>query len=139
MVAVRLDQACAAAYLPPQRPGSPPCPRLEGLAWRDFTPFAKKALWRGADLEQLLEWYRAAVMTLRTKHSNPYMLRHIGISWKLQDGVPIFVVSRDAKHESVNTTDRHYGHNDRKASKSAAQIIAGRSPRVRASMLALTA
>ncbi|BDT92376.1 hypothetical protein IFM12275_23520 [Nocardia sputorum] len=33
--------------------------------------------------------------------------------------VPIFVVSRDAGHESVNTTDRYYGHNDRKASESA--------------------
>ncbi|MGK8558831.1 tyrosine-type recombinase/integrase [Nocardia gipuzkoensis] len=113
--------------------------RLEGLARRDFTPFSKKALWRGADPEQLLERYRSAVMTLRTKHLNPYVLRHTGISWKLQDGVPIFVVSRDAGHESVNTTDRRYGHNDRKASESAAQIIAGRLPRVRASMLALAA
>ncbi|MBF6472555.1 hypothetical protein IU428_12105 [Nocardia abscessus] len=60
-----------------------------------------------------------------------YTLRHTGISWKLQDGVPIFVVSRDAGHESVNTTDRYYGHNDRKASESAAQVIAGRLPRVR--------
>nr|WP_249644728.1 hypothetical protein [Nocardia sputi] len=66
-------------------------------------------------------------------------MRHTGISWKLQDGVPLFVVSRDAGHESVTTTDRRYGHNDRAASASAAQVIAGRLPRVRASMLTLAA
>jgi hypothetical protein len=48
-----------------------------------------------------------------------------------------FVVSRDAGHESVTTTDRYYGHNDRNASESAAQIIAGRLPRVRANMLSV--
>jgi integrase len=46
-------------------------------------------------------------------------------------------VSRDAGHESVTTTDRYYGHNDRNASESAAQIIAGRLPRVRANMLSV--
>jgi integrase len=45
-------------------------------------------------------------------------------------------VSRDAGHESVTTTDRYYGHNDRNAS-AAAQIIAGRLPRVRANMLSV--
>ncbi|MFF7939793.1 hypothetical protein ACFZC5_08790 [Nocardia gamkensis] len=45
------------------------------------------------------------------------------------------MVSREAGHEGVSTTDRYYGHNDRKASESAAQVIAGRLPRVRAGML----
>ena len=80
-----------------------------------------------------------ALKTLRIKHLTPYTLRHTAISWKLQDGVPIFVVSRDAGHESVNVTDRVYGHNDRRASESAAQVIAHRLPRVRANMLALSA
>ncbi|WP_280464776.1 tyrosine-type recombinase/integrase [Nocardia brasiliensis] len=111
--------------------------RLEGLACRDFTAFTKKARWRGADPEELLERFPVAIAALRCKHLTPYTLRHTGISWKLQDGVPLFVVSRDAGHESVNTTDRRYGHNDRRASESAAAVIATRLPRVRASMLAL--
>ncbi|WP_441294824.1 hypothetical protein, partial [Klebsiella pneumoniae] len=69
----------------------------------------------------------------------PYTLRHTGISWKLQDGVPIFVVSRDAGHESVAVTDRRYGHNDRRASEKAAAVIAERLPAARAEMLALAA
>ncbi|WP_327120593.1 hypothetical protein OHB12_16800 [Nocardia sp. NBC_01730] len=112
---------------------------MEGLAWRDFTSFAKKALWRGANPEDLLERHGTAVATLRTKHLSPYMLRHTGISWKLQDGVLIFVLSRDAGHESVTTTDRRYGHIDRDASESAARVIAGRLPRVRAGLIALAA
>lgn len=113
--------------------------RLDALARRDFIPFGIRAMWHGADPEELLERYPAAIATLRTKHLTPYMLRHTGISWKLQDGVPLFVVSRDAGHESVTTTDRRYGHNDRTASQSAAEIIAGRLPRVRAEMLKLAA
>ncbi|MGS2807658.1 tyrosine-type recombinase/integrase [Nocardia abscessus] len=104
-----------------------------------LSPFTKKAQWRGADPEALIAQYGTAVKTLRIKHLTPYTLRHTGISWKLQDGVPIFVVSRDAGHESVAVTDRIYGHNDRRASESAAQVIAHRLPRVRANMLALAA
>ncbi|MET7769533.1 site-specific integrase [Nocardia sp. NPDC005366] len=113
--------------------------RLEALARREFTGPGAKVLWHGTDPRALLERYGPAVATLRMKHLTPYVLRHTGISWKLQDGVPLFVVSRDAGHESVNTTDRRYGHNDRTASQSAAQIIAARLPRVRADMLALAA
>ncbi|MEV4237055.1 tyrosine-type recombinase/integrase [Nocardia sp. NPDC049737] len=113
--------------------------RLDGLSRRDFTLFTKKALWRGADPEELLARYSKAINSLRGKRLSPYTLRHTGISWKLQDGVPLFVVSRDAGHESVTTTDRRYGHNDRAASQSAAQVIAGRLPRVRASLLTLAA
>ncbi|MEV6135230.1 hypothetical protein AB0L63_04015 [Nocardia sp. NPDC051990] len=54
----------------------------------------------------------------------------------LQDGVLMFVVFRDAGRGSVTVTDRVYGHNDRRASESAAQVIARRLPRVRANMLA---
>ncbi|WP_433714076.1 tyrosine-type recombinase/integrase [Nocardia sp. CA-084685] len=106
------------------------------LAYRYLSPFTRKALWCGADPVELVARYPAALMTLRHKHLTPYTLRHTGISWKLQDGVPMFVVSRDAGHESVTVTDRIYGHNDRRASESAAQVIAQRLPRVRANMLA---
>ncbi|MGN2638411.1 site-specific integrase [Nocardia takedensis] len=104
-----------------------------------LTPFTKKAQWRGADPEALIAQYGTAIRTLRIKHLTPYTLRHTGISWKLQDGVPIFVVSRDAGHESVAVTDRVYGRHDRRASESAAQVIAHRLPRVRANMHALAA
>ncbi|WP_216918019.1 tyrosine-type recombinase/integrase [Nocardia noduli] len=113
--------------------------RLDGLVRGDLTLFTKKALWRGLPAEELLETYGAAIKRMSGKRLSPYTLRHTGISWKLQDGVPLFVVSRDAGHESVTTTDRRYGHNDREASRSAAQVIASRLPRVRVSMLALAA
>ncbi|MFF7941636.1 hypothetical protein ACFZC5_18135 [Nocardia gamkensis] len=71
----------------------------------------------------MIAHYGKAITTLQRKHLTPYTLRHTGISWKLQDG-PIFVVSRDAGHESVTITDRRYGHNERAASASAAQVIA---------------
>ncbi|WP_280376381.1 tyrosine-type recombinase/integrase [Nocardia wallacei] len=104
-----------------------------------FTPFTRAARWTGADPEDLLARYGPAVATLCGKRLTPYTLRHTGISWKLQDGVPIFVVSRDAGHESVAVTDRRYGHNDRRASEKAAAVIAERLPAARAEMLALAA
>ncbi|WP_280362537.1 tyrosine-type recombinase/integrase [Nocardia wallacei] len=104
-----------------------------------FTPFTRAARWIGADPEDLLARYGPAVATLCVKRLTPYTLRHTGISWKLQDGVPIFVVSRDAGHESVAVTDRRYGHNDRRASEKAAAVIAERLPAARAEMLALAA
>ncbi|MFE7742841.1 tyrosine-type recombinase/integrase [Nocardia sp. NPDC057455] len=113
--------------------------RLDALACGDFSLFTRKSRWQGGDPEELLERFASTVDSLRVKRLTPYTLRHTGISWKLQDGVPIFVVSRDAGHESVTTTDRRYGHNDRAASESAAQVIAGRLPRVRSEMLTLTA
>lgn len=79
--------------------------------------------------------YPAQLQSLQRKRLTPYMLRHTGISWKLQDGVPIFVVSRDAGHESIAVTDRVYGHNDRRSSESAAETIGQRLPRVRTQML----
>ncbi|MGQ4618966.1 tyrosine-type recombinase/integrase [Nocardia sp. R7R-8] len=113
--------------------------RLDVAARRDRRLLRNRALWRDADPEDLLARFGPAIRTLNGKVLTPYTLRHTGISWKLQDGVPIFVVSRDAGHESVNTTDRYYGHNDRRASESAAQVIAGRLPRVRANMLSIAA
>ncbi|WP_410874808.1 tyrosine-type recombinase/integrase [Nocardia sp. A7] len=105
------------------------------LAQAHLQPFTHRARWTGVDAEELITRYPAALQSLRRKHLTPYMLRHTGISWKLQDGVPIFVVSRDAGHESVAVTDRVYGHNDRRPSESAAKTIGQRLPRVRAPML----
>lgn len=113
--------------------------RYDALVRGDFGPFGRQAHWSGADPEDLIGRYPRALKTLRGKRMTPYTLRHTGISWKLQDGVPMFVVSRDAGHESVTTTDRRYGHIDRRASESAALVIANRLPRVRAQMLASAA
>ncbi|WP_433620893.1 tyrosine-type recombinase/integrase [Nocardia sp. CA-120079] len=113
--------------------------RLRALSAGDLNPFTRKAQWKGADADYLVERFGDAIATMRDKRLTPYTLRHTGISWKLQDGVPLFVVSRDAGHKDVNTTDRRYGHNDRRASAAAAQIIASRLPRARAAMLRVAA
>ncbi|MBF6176064.1 tyrosine-type recombinase/integrase [Nocardia blacklockiae] len=109
------------------------------LARSRLAPFGRAARWRGADPEELIARFGPAIVSLRGKRLTPYTLRHTGISWKLQDGVPIFVVSRDAGHESTLVTDRRYGHNDRHASEKAASVIAERLPAARADMLALAA
>ncbi|MCC3316712.1 MULTISPECIES: tyrosine-type recombinase/integrase [Nocardia] len=105
--------------------------RLQALDELNFRPFNPATGWKGADPEDLLERFDDAVTSLLGKRLTPYTLRHTGISWKLQDGVPLFVVSRDAGHESVNTTDKRYGHIDRRASESAADVIRLHLPRVR--------
>lgn len=109
------------------------------LARAHLAPFTTKAQWRGADPEELIARYGEAIETLSVKHLTPYTLRHTAISWKLQDGVELFVVSRDAGHESIFVTDRVYGHNDRRASEAAAAVIAKRLPAARAAMIALAA
>ncbi|MRH88604.1 hypothetical protein GFY24_14320 [Nocardia sp. SYP-A9097] len=110
----------------------PALKRLRGLYDLDFTPFTRSR-WTGPDPEELLDRFDDAVGRLVEKRLTPYVLRHNGISWKLQEGVPLFVVSRDAGNESTSTTDRIYRHHDRKASESAARVIAGRLPRLRQS------
>ncbi|MFI6041975.1 tyrosine recombinase XerC [Nocardia sp. NPDC051321] len=104
-----------------------------------LAPFTKKAQWRGTDPEELIARYGEAIESLSVKHLTPYTLRHTAISWKLQDGVELFVVSRDAGHESTFVTDRVYGHNDRRSSEAAAAVIAKRLPAARAAMVALAA
>ncbi|MEU1993564.1 hypothetical protein ABZ511_03860 [Nocardia gamkensis] len=113
--------------------------RLDVLDRGDRRLLRNKALWRDADPEDLLARFGPAIRTLGGKVLTPYTLRHTGISWKLQDGVPIFVVSRDAGHESVNTTDRYTGTTTARPANPAAHVIAGRLPRVRASMLSIAA
>ncbi|MGY1960801.1 site-specific integrase [Nocardia gipuzkoensis] len=100
--------------------------RLDVLARRDLRLLRNKGTMAWRRSRRPDGPVRSTVRTLSGKVLTPYTLRHTGISWKLQDGVPIFVVSRDAGHESVNTTDRY-------------QVIAGRLPRVRASMLSIAA
>jgi integrase len=94
--------------------------------------FGRMAHWTGDTPEQLLARFgRATVEGLLAKWITPYTTRHTGISWRLQDGVPIWVVSRDAGHESIQTTDRKYGHIDNSASRNAAELAAGRLPKLR--------
>lgn len=44
------------------------------------------------------------------KNPRPHDLRHTHASWLLQEGVPIFVVSRRLGHASIDVTTRVYGH-----------------------------
>jgi integrase len=76
---------------------------------------------------------------LNGKRPSPYWLRHTGISWRLLGGAPLFVVSRDAGHESAVITDKTYGHLDRSASAEAAQIFAARLPQLHRPILSLAA
>lgn len=94
--------------------------------------FGRMAHWTGDTPEQLLGRFgRPTIESLLAKWITPYTTRHTGISWRLQDGVPIWVVSRDAGHESIQTTDRKYGHIDNSASRNAAELAAGRLPKLR--------
>lgn len=125
---IRVSYFYEKAWLPALR-------RLEALDALDFGLFRSARGWTGADPEALLDRHADAVARLVAKRLTPYMLRHTGISWRLQDGVPLFVVSRDAGHESTSTTDRVYGHINRQASESSARVIGDRLPRVRQAML----
>jgi hypothetical protein len=48
--------------------------------------------------------------------------------------LPVYVVSREAGHESVGTTDRRYGHFDRSASVVSAAAFESMMPGVRRGM-----
>ncbi|NEW27287.1 tyrosine-type recombinase/integrase [Nocardia cyriacigeorgica] len=100
--------------------------------------FGRMARWEGETPAQLLARFgRDTVVGLLAKWLTPYITRHTGISWRLQDGVPIWVVSRDAGHESVTTTDRKYGHIDSRASVAAAELVGGRLPVLRSNVVGL--
>ncbi|MBF6328766.1 tyrosine-type recombinase/integrase [Nocardia transvalensis] len=115
----------------------PALKRLRALAAGDFGPFSRRAHWEGEAPEVLLARYAPVIARLLAKRITPYTLRHTGISWRLQDGVPIWVVSRDAGHESINTTDKRYGHIGQTASAAAAQTVANRLPRLRSEVVDL--
>ncbi|MFD3748383.1 tyrosine-type recombinase/integrase [Nocardia sp. NPDC058633] len=115
--------------------------RLEALADREQPGgklFGKMAHWEGETAAELLARFgHKTVDRLLRKWLTPYLTRHTGISWRLQDGVPIWVVSRDAGHESVSTTDRKYGHIDTRASIAAAVRVGGRLPLLRDNVVSL--
>ncbi|MGI5222219.1 tyrosine-type recombinase/integrase [Nocardia sp. CA-290969] len=115
--------------------------RLEALTDTE-TPgrnlFGRMAHWTGSPPAELLARFgRGTVVGLHAKWLTPYTARHTGISWRLQDGVPIWVVSRDAGHESIQTTDRKYGHIDNASSIAAAERAAGRLPALRSTVVDL--
>ncbi|WP_406234992.1 tyrosine-type recombinase/integrase [Nocardia sp. NBC_01009] len=109
----------------------PALKRLRALAEGDFSPFSKRAHWEGEAPEVLLAKYGHLIEVMLEKRLTPYTLRHTGISWRLQDGEPIWVVSRDAGHESITTTDKRYGHISAEASAASARTVAGRLPQLR--------
>jgi integrase len=55
-----------------------------------------------------------AVRTARanglTKNPRIHDLRHTHASWLIQDGVPLFTISRRFGHTSTRTTEQVYGH-----------------------------
>ncbi|MEU0871613.1 tyrosine-type recombinase/integrase [Nocardia brasiliensis] len=120
-----------------KRMWSPALRRLEALTRGGKNPngvnlFGGSAHWEGETPAQLLARFGLDVVEkLLAKTITPYTSRHTGISWRLQDGTPIWVVSRDAGHESQATTDKRYGHMDSRASVAAAQTAAGRLPGLR--------
>ncbi|WP_433660756.1 tyrosine-type recombinase/integrase [Nocardia sp. CA-128927] len=113
-----------------QQGWAPAIARLLALRDGDRTPFTGRAAWAGASFEVLLARYGHLIERMLLKRLTPYCTRHTGISWRLQDGEPIWVVSRDAGHESIATTER-YGRVSSAASAAAAQTVAGRLPRLR--------
>ncbi|MFI9507539.1 tyrosine-type recombinase/integrase [Nocardia sp. NPDC052566] len=110
---------------------------LDDALTRHLSPFSRRAHWDGETPAVLLACYGHLVERLLEKKLSPYTLRHTGISWRLQLGEPIWVVSRDAGHESITTTDARYGHISGRASAASARTIAGRLPRLRAEVVDL--
>lgn len=109
--------------------------RLAALHEGDRTPFTGAAGWEGLSFDELHQRYGHLVESLAAKRLTPYCTRHTGISWRLQDGEPIWVVSRDAGHSSISITDKRYGHNSTAASAASAQAVAGRLPRLRSTVV----
>ncbi|MGW6698797.1 tyrosine-type recombinase/integrase [Nocardia sp. NPDC055049] len=110
--------------------------RLEGLAAGDYSGFRPEPTkWRGDRPEVILDRFGHLLEGVLEKQLSPYILRHTGISWRLQDGVPIWVVSRDAGHESIVTTDKQYGHISSTASQAAAATVSDRLPALRSSIV----
>ncbi|APE32654.1 hypothetical protein BOX37_00150 [Nocardia mangyaensis] len=120
-----------------QQGWAPALERLVALHKGDRTPFTGAAGWQGLSFDELLNRYGRVVDRLMSKRLTPYVTRHTGISWRLQDGEPIWVVSRDAGHSSYAITDKRYGHHSHAASAASAQVIAGRLPRLRSTVVGI--
>jgi hypothetical protein len=95
-----------------------------------YNPCIGTRLPRHDQLVEVDDQGNVVVDRLAGTRPSPYTLRHTGISWRLLGGVPMFVVSRDAGHDSYDTTDKRYGHLDRTASAAAAQVLAAKIPRL---------
>ncbi|NEW49394.1 hypothetical protein GV792_04960 [Nocardia cyriacigeorgica] len=116
---------------------APAMGRLDALLAGDFTKFGPMARWEGLDPWTILERHGELVGGLALLQLSPYLSRHTGISWRLQDGTPIWVVSRDAGHESITTTDKQYGHIAAEASRAAADTVSGRLGSLRGAVVSL--
>ncbi len=118
---------------------APAMGRLDALLDGDFRKFGPMARWEGLDPWTILARHGQLVGGLARLQLSPYLLRHTGISWRLQDGTPIWVVSRDAGHESYNTTDKAYGHIAAEASRTAAENVGGRLGGMRGDIVSMEA
>lgn len=99
--------------------------RLRALAAGDSAPFTGRSGWAGLSYGVLRDRYGHLAKRLVGKKLTPCTSRHAGISWRLQDGEPIWVVSRDAGNSSIAITDARYGHISAAASAASAEAIAG--------------
>lgn len=120
-----------------QQGWAPALARLDALVAEDRRPFTGAAGWEGLSFDELRKRYGHLARRLAAKRLTPYTTRHTGISWRLQDGEPIWIVSRDAGHSSYTITDKRYGHNSTAASAASAAVVAGRLPRLRSNVLDL--
>lgn len=72
---------------------------------------------KGGRIIHKLYWHHYWVPAVRTAQANGlaknpriHDLRHTHASWLIQDGVPLFTISRRLGHASTRTTEQVYGH-----------------------------
>ena len=72
---------------------------------------------KGERIIHKLYWHHYWVPAVRTAQANGLQksprihdLRHTHASWLIQDGVPLFTISRRLGHTSTRTTEQVYGH-----------------------------
>lgn len=68
-------------------------------------------------------WDKAVARAKLDPRPTPHDLRHTCASWMLNAGVPITVVSRHLRHESIKTTVDLYGDLDRTVAAAAADLM----------------
>ena len=73
----------------------------------------------------LLRGFKAAAKRAGLPHATLHSLRHAAASQMLNNGVPLFTVSKTLGHSSVSVTGDIYGHLEDHAQKSALRSLSG--------------
>lgn len=71
-------------------------------------------------------WAPAVARAELGKKPRIHDLRHTCASWMIADNIPLAVVQRHLRHESIETTVGTYGHLDRRSAQAAAAAISAR-------------